>query len=230
MRGVADQPERALPETLQQRGRRHDAGLDAAMPCEGMPDRWERVGGGDGRGDLDRETREARRTRHGTERDAGDVGAQLDHSPIERIGVAGMFGEFAEPVVVGEVVRVLDLLDHLYEIVDADALLVECDDDAREDRIHFGPVHSFDRVQGALERLDEMLGSRAVNSARLDVRASGRLPDSPRRSSVPEGESEVSMQHRSSLTEGVPLPVGPKVRSVEVGPSGPVRRVIRVRH
>ena len=170
VRGVTEEADRALSESLEQRGSRRDAGLHGAMLLEEVPHPRQRVECRNGRGDLDGEAgqRVARATIPVAI--AGDIRSELDHAPTQQVRIGGMVPGPADRVVGSDVVIGLDLLDRVDQVAERDALGVECDHDVRQDRVHFGPVDTVDGVQALLERAYQLSGSRSVDAARFNVR------------------------------------------------------------
>ena len=121
-----------------------------------------------------RGTRAARRQH--AERGANPVGGELDRTPSQRFAVTGVSPGVGQDVVDVYVVGIFDVGDGRQQVIDADCVLVEVDDDVREHRVHLGPVDALDLPERLLERVDHRFGVRAVRAAHFDVRPAGCRP------------------------------------------------------
>ena len=129
--------------------------------------------------ELDWKPGKSRHARDAAEHDARGVGADFDRTPPERIGIAGVVRASRSSTSSSVMpCSTLDVVEHVDQVVDVDRLGVERDDDMGEYRIDLRPLHTFDRVQGTLERVDQWLRARA--GARPAPRCA-HAPQSPTR-------------------------------------------------
>jgi len=174
--GVHRQPDGTLAESLQQGCDRDDARLDAASTFQHAPHGRQVVERGKRGGDLDRKTGKPCRARGDAENGADRVGAELDGTPQQPIGVGGVIPVHGVGIVLSDLVRLLDVLDERDEVVEADILFVERDDDVPEDRIHLGPTNTVDRAQRPLDGVHQPFCVGPVHTAHFDVGAAGGCP------------------------------------------------------
>ncbi len=185
---------------------------------------------GDGRGLQHRAER--------SDPDARDVGDEAGQGAPSRLAVAGVIRPLEPEPLAVRAVRLLDLLDHLDEVVGPHGVAVEGHHDATHDRVHLGPVDPLDARERLLEVPGHRFGPGPRRRAHLDVRLAVADPRAPVAASgpgPPHGEHPSQGRKQPERGQGPTMPAAstdanPELtRGGEFGTCGRLTRPRRAR-
>ena len=105
------------------------------------------------------------------EAQAAEVGADRVQLALDRLGVGRMIGPVMRETLVRQVVGILDALDDVADLVDADLVPVERDDDPAGDGVDLSPLNPVNLRERPFQRARGRVVLRPVNPPDLDMRA-----------------------------------------------------------
>ena len=163
------------------------------------------------RGELDGDGRGLQHRAERPDPDARDVGDEAGQGAPCRLAVAGVIGSLEPEPLTVRAVCLLDLLDHLDEVVGVDGVAVEGHHDATHDRVHLRPVDPLDAPERLFEVPRNRFGPGTRRGAHLDVRlavADPRAPVPPTGPGPPQGQHPSHGWDQPERGQGPTMPAG----------------------